>query len=57
MSKTAKLDVAGTAHDYAVMSGSTGPDVIDIRRLYADTGMFTYDPGFTSTASCEAALT
>ncbi|CAN5717018.1 citrate synthase [Sphingomonas sp. ZT3P38] len=57
MSKTAKLDVAGTAHDYAVMSGSTGPDVIDIRRLYADTGMFTYDPGFTSTASCESALT
>jgi citrate synthase len=57
MSNTAKLDVAGTAHDYAVMSGSTGPDVIDIRRLYADTGMFTYDPGFTSTASCESALT
>ncbi|CUS44067.1 citrate synthase [Sphingomonas sp. QA11] len=57
MSKTAKLDVAGTAHDYAVMSGSTGPDVVDIRKLYADTGMFTYDPGFTSTASCESALT
>ncbi|MDB5703640.1 MAG: citrate (Si)-synthase [Sphingomonas bacterium] len=57
MSNTAKLDVAGTAHDYAVMSGSTGPDVIDIRKLYADTGMFTYDPGFTSTASCESALT
>jgi len=44
-------------HDYAVMSGSVGPDVIDIRKLYADTGMFTYDPGFTSTASCESALT
>ena len=44
-------------HDYAVMSGSVGPDVIDIRRLYADTGLFTYDPGFTSTASCESALT
>ncbi|MFA6113975.1 MAG: citrate synthase [Sphingomonas sp.] len=57
MSNTAKLDVAGTAHDYAVMSGSTGPDVIDIRRLYADTGMFTYDPGFTSTASCDSAIT
>jgi len=39
------------------MSGSVGPDVIDIRKLYADTGMFTYDPGFTSTASCESALT
>ena len=44
-------------HDYKVMSGSVGPDVIDIRKLYADTGMFTYDPGFTSTASCESALT
>jgi len=44
-------------HDYAVISGSVGPDVIDIRKLYADTGMFTYDPGFTSTASCESALT
>jgi citrate synthase len=44
-------------HDYDVMSGSVGPDVIDIRKLYADTGMFTYDPGFTSTASCESALT
>jgi citrate synthase len=39
------------------MEGTTGPDVIDIRKLYADTGMFTYDPGFTSTASCESALT
>ena len=44
-------------HDYNVMSGTVGPDVIDIRKLYADTGMFTYDPGFTSTASCESALT
>ena len=43
--------------DYGVMSGSTGPDVIDIRKLYANTGMFTYDPGFTSTASCESGLT
>ncbi|MFA5963049.1 MAG: citrate synthase [Sphingomonas sp.] len=44
-------------HEYKVLSGSVGPDVIDIRRLYADSGMFTYDPGFTSTASCESALT
>jgi len=42
---------------YPVMSGSVGPDVIDIRKLYAKTGMFTYDPGFTSTAACESALT
>jgi citrate synthase len=44
-------------HDYKILSGSVGPEVIDIRKLYADTGMFTYDPGFTSTASCESALT
>ena len=44
-------------HDYAVLSGSVGPDVVDIRKFYAQTGMFTYDPGFTSTASCESGLT
>jgi citrate synthase len=44
-------------HDYPVMTGSVGPEVIDIRKLYADTGMFTYDPGFTSTASCQSKLT
>lgn len=43
--------------DYPVRSGSVGPDVVDIRKLYAQTGMFTYDPGFTSTASCESGLT
>jgi citrate synthase len=44
-------------HDYKVMRGSVGPEVVDIRKLYADTGMFTYDPGFTSTASCQSKLT
>ena len=44
-------------HDYKVMQGSVGPEVVDIRKLYADTGMFTYDPGFTSTASCQSKLT
>ena len=43
--------------DYPVLAGSVGPEVIDIRKLYANTGKFTYDPGFTSTASCESALT
>jgi citrate synthase len=41
----------------SVRSGTIGPDVIDIRKLYAQTGAFTFDPGFTSTASCESALT
>jgi citrate synthase len=40
-----------------VLSGNLGPDVIDIRSLYAKTGMFTYDPGFTSTASCDSGIT
>ena len=40
-----------------IMPGSIGPSVMDIRKLYADTGHFTYDPGFTSTASCESKIT
>jgi citrate synthase len=40
-----------------VYSGSIGPDVIDIRKLYGQTGMFTYDPGFLSTASCQSDIT
>ncbi len=51
------LTVGGDTKDYAVMDGTVGPQVIDVRKLYANTGMFTYDPGFTSTASCESGLT
>ena len=40
-----------------LMGGSIGPKVIDVRKLYAETGHFTYDPGFTSTASCESKIT
>jgi len=43
--------------DLPVYHGNIGPDVIDIRKLYAQTGMFTYDPGFLSTASCQSAIT
>ncbi len=43
--------------DLPVYAGSIGPDVIDIRKLYAQTGLFTYDPGFLSTASCQSAIT
>ncbi|MGZ2866676.1 citrate/2-methylcitrate synthase, partial [Pseudomonas aeruginosa] len=38
-------------------SGTVGPDVIDVGRLYRDTGCFTYDPGFTSTANCSSRIT
>ena len=43
--------------DLPIYQGSIGPDVIDIRKLYAQTGMFTYDPGFLSTAACQSAIT
>ena len=52
---TANLTVGGDAKDYAIMDGTVGPQVIDVRKLYANTGMFTYDPGFTSTASLNRA--
>ena len=48
----------GTADiDLPVFKGTIGPEVIDIRKLYAQTGMFTYDPGFMSTASCNSTIT
>ncbi len=50
-------DATGKSWKLPVYAGSTGPDVIDIRKLYTDTGMFTFDPGFTSTASCESKIT
>ena len=43
--------------DIPVYNGSIGPDVMDIRKLYGQTGLFTYDPGFLSTASCQSAIT
>ena len=47
----------GKAVTLPVFSGTHGPDVIDIRKLYAQTGMFTYDPGFMSTSSCNSTIT
>ncbi len=55
--KKATLTVEGKTVDFPVMTGTVGPDVIDISKLYAQTGMFTYDPGFTSTGSCESKIT
>ena len=53
----AKLGLGGKSFEYPVLSGSVGPDVIDIRKLYGETDAFTYDPGFTSTASCRSKIT
>jgi citrate synthase len=55
--KSATLKLDGKDHSLPIYQGSIGPDVIDITRLYGETGCFTYDPGFTSTASCESKLT
>ncbi len=54
---TLTIDKTGETHQLRVLSGTTGPSAIDVRDLYAQTGMFTYDPGFTSTASCDSSLT
>jgi len=53
----ATLDIGDTKSEFQVRSGTVGPDVIDIRKLYAQTEKFTFDPGFTSTASCESEIT
>ncbi|MBL0117032.1 MAG: citrate synthase [Sphingomonadales bacterium] len=54
---SATVTLNGNQVSCPVRSGSVGPDVIDIRKLYAQTGAFTFDPGFTSTASCDSAIT
>ena len=55
--KVAKLTIGDETFEFPVLDGSVGPSVIDIRSLYAKTGLFTYDPGFTSTASCDSTIT
>jgi citrate synthase len=55
--KVAKLVVGDKTYEFPVLAGTVGPEVIDIRSLYAKTGLFTYDPGFTSTAACDSAIT
>ncbi len=54
---SAKLTFKGKTHDLPVIKGALGPDVIDISKLYADGKVFTFDPGYTSTASCESKIT
>ncbi|HRQ26846.1 citrate synthase [Hyphomicrobium sp.] len=56
-SREAELALDGRKVSFDVRSGSIGPDVIDIGKLYRDTGCFTYDPGFTSTANCSSGIT
>jgi citrate synthase len=55
--KKVLLEIENNKFDLPIISGSTGPDVIDIRTLYKISNLFTFDPGFTSTASCESSIT
>ena len=55
--KTASLTLDGKTYELPVMSPTLGPSVIDIRKLYAQANVFTYDPGFTSTAACDSSIT
>ncbi|MEQ8432151.1 MAG: citrate synthase, partial [Roseovarius sp.] len=55
--KSATLTIDGTDYELPILSPTAGPDVIDIRKLYGQAGVFTYDPGFTSTASCDSTIT
>jgi len=56
--KTAKLTTPdGQSYNFPVLSGTLGPDVIDIRKLYDSTDHFTFDPGYTSTGACESKIT
>jgi len=53
----AKLSLDGKTYDLPVHKPTLGPDVLDIRKLYGQADVFTFDPGFTSTAACESAIT
>ena len=53
----ATFAINGATYDFPILRGTTGPEVVDISSFYKHTGMFTYDPGFTSTASCDSEIT
>jgi citrate synthase len=57
MGETAKVSLGDKTVELPVLTGTDGPAVVDIRKLYAEADVFTYDPGFTSTASCESKIT
>ena len=57
MAENAKLTLKGQDYDLPLIHGTVGPDVVDVRKLYDAADVFTFDPGFTSTASCESKIT
>ncbi|MFO1012719.1 MAG: citrate synthase [Caulobacteraceae bacterium] len=57
MADYATLKLGNNEYPLQIIKGTTGPDVLDVRKLYGDADVFTFDPGFTSTASCESKIT
>ncbi len=57
MSDHAKLKIGSKEFNFPIKKGSVGPSVVDVSKLYAETNHFTFDPGFTSTGSCESSIT
>ena len=57
MTDKATLTIGDKSYELPILKGSTGPDVLDIRKVYGESDHFTFDPGFTSTASCESKIT
>ncbi|MCY1647873.1 citrate synthase [Caulobacter sp. BE264] len=57
MTDKATLTIGDKSYELPILKGSTGPDVIDVRKIYGESDHFTFDPGFTSTASCESKIT
>jgi citrate synthase len=55
--KTGTLSLGDKNYSFPIYDGTIGPEVLDVSKLYAEAGIFTYDPGFTSTASCESKIT
>ena len=54
---TMKDHRSGKKFEFPIMDGAVGPSVVDVRKFYSQTGYFTYDPGYTSTGSCESGIT
>jgi citrate synthase len=57
MADKATFSIGDKNYDLPILKGSVGPDVVDVRKLYGEADVFTFDPGFTSTASCESKIT
>ena len=55
--KTGTLNLGDKKYSFPIYEGTIGPEVLDVSKLYAEAGIFTYDPGFTSTGSCESKIT